>query len=73
MEGFLGFSESDKISSIRRRPRVTFDFDATPAKWNVLSVSCVVGSPILCAATIPTISPGCTMDFYICLIFLRIE
>ena len=37
-DGFLGFSESDRISSMRGTPRVTFDLDATPAKWKVLSV-----------------------------------
>ena len=62
-DGFLGFSDNDKISSILGTPRVTFDLDATPAKWKVLSVICVVGSPILCAAIIPTISPGDTIDF----------
>ena len=30
----------------------------TPAKWKVLRVICVVGSPIDCAATVPIISPG---------------
>ena len=32
--------------------------DAVPPKWKVLSVSCVPGSPIDCAATTPTVSPG---------------
>ena len=31
--------------------------DAIPPKWNVLIVSCVPGSPIDCAAMIPTASP----------------
>ena len=30
---------------------------ATPPVWNVRMVSCVPGSPIDCAATIPTASP----------------
>jgi hypothetical protein len=45
------------ISVSRGTPSVTFLAD-TPAKWNVLSVICVVGSPIDCAATVPIISPG---------------
>ena len=60
-DGFFGFSDNDKISSIRGTPRVTFDLDATPAKLNVLSVNCVVGSPIYWAAIMPTISPGLTI------------
>ena len=30
---------------------------ATPPVWNVRMVSCVPGSPIDCAATMPTASP----------------
>ena len=45
------------ISLIRGTPRVTF-IDATPAKWKVLSVICVPGSPIDCAPTAPTAEPG---------------
>ena len=30
---------------------------ATPPEWNVRIVSCVPGSPIDCAAMIPTASP----------------
>ena len=33
-------------------------FAETPAKWKVLSVICVAGSPMLCAATVPMPSPG---------------
>ena len=33
---------------------------AVPPVWNVLSVSCVPGSPIDCAAITPTASPGFT-------------
>ena len=38
-------------------PSVTF-LSLTPAKWKVLSVICVPGSPIDCAVTTPTASPG---------------
>ena len=34
----------------------------TPAKWNVLSVICVAGSRMLCAAMVPIISPGWAME-----------
>ena len=37
------------ISLMRGTPRVTF-MEAMPAKWNVLSVICVPGSPMLCRA-----------------------
>mmetsp|Transcript_66834 Transcript_66834/g.215443 ORF Transcript_66834/g.215443 Transcript_66834/m.215443 type:complete len:238 (-) Transcript_66834:852-1565(-) len=43
-------------------PSVTF-LAPTPAKWKVLSVICVAGSPTLCAARVPTISPGKARDF----------
>ena len=35
-------------------------FPATPPLWNVRMVSCVPGSPMDCAAIIPTASPTCT-------------
>src|SRR3990167_4927124 len=41
----------------RGRPNVTFT-SATPAKWKVLSVICVPGSPKDSAVTIPIASPG---------------
>ena len=63
IEGFFGFGDSERISSTRGVPRVTVDLLATPAKWNVFSVSCVVGSPMDCAAMMPTISPGFTTAF----------
>ena len=44
------------ISFMRGTPRVTF-IDATPAKWKVLSVIWVPGSPIDCAPTAPTVEP----------------
>mmetsp|Transcript_99558 Transcript_99558/g.264612 ORF Transcript_99558/g.264612 Transcript_99558/m.264612 type:complete len:243 (-) Transcript_99558:847-1575(-) len=43
-------------------PSVTF-LAPTPAKWKVLRVICVAGSPTLCAARVPIISPGCARDF----------
>ena len=42
-------------------PRVTF-LAELPAEWNVLSVIWVVGSPTDCAAIVPTISPGATVE-----------
>jgi hypothetical protein len=39
------------------RTRVTF-MEATPAKWKVLSVIWVPGSPMDCAPTAPTVEPG---------------
>ena len=56
-EGVLMFLAMLMISVSRGTPSVTFLAD-TPAKWKVLSVICVVGSPIDCAATVPIISPG---------------
>ena len=34
-----------------------------PAKWKVFNVIYVDGSPILCAAIVPTFSPALTNDF----------
>ena len=45
------------ISLMRGTPAVMFML-ATPAKWNVLSVICVPGSPMDCAPTAPTALPG---------------
>ena len=56
-EGVLMFLAMLMISVSRGTPSVTFLAD-TPAKWKVLRVICVVGSPIDCAATVPIISPG---------------
>ncbi len=36
--------------------------DDVPPMWNVRSVSCVPGSPIDCAARMPTASPMSTMS-----------
>ena len=47
------------ISVSRGTPSVTF-IDATPAKWNVLSVICVPGSEMDCAPIAPTAWPGST-------------
>mmetsp|Transcript_3892 Transcript_3892/g.13712 ORF Transcript_3892/g.13712 Transcript_3892/m.13712 type:complete len:235 (-) Transcript_3892:522-1226(-) len=57
MMGVAMFFEALMISLMRGTPSVTF-IDATPAKWNVLSVICVPGSPMLCAPTAPTALPG---------------
>ena len=51
----LGLRAS-KISSTRGRP-VMMSSVATPPVWNVRSVSCVPGSPIDCAAMMPTAVP----------------
>ena len=53
----FGRFEMLMISLRRGTPSVTF-FDDTPAKWKVLSVICVAGSPMDWAAMAPTISPG---------------
>ena len=45
------------ISLMRGTPSVMFML-ATPAKWNVLSVICVPGSPMLCAPKAPTVDPA---------------
>lgn len=57
MIGVLMFFAPLIISLIRGTPRVTFIL-ATPAKWNVLSVICVPGSPMDCAPTAPTVEPA---------------
>ena len=51
----FGFRAS-KISTTRGRPCV-MSAPATPPVWNVRIVSCVPGSPIDCAAMMPTASP----------------
>mmetsp|Transcript_25747 Transcript_25747/g.65467 ORF Transcript_25747/g.65467 Transcript_25747/m.65467 type:complete len:502 (-) Transcript_25747:932-2437(-) len=57
MMGVEMFLAALMISLMRGTPSVTF-MDATPAKWNVLSVICVPGSPMDCAPTAPTVEPG---------------
>ena len=53
----FGFRAS-KISTTRGRPCVMSPpAMLTPPVWNVRIVSCVPGSPIDCAAMIPTASP----------------
>ena len=52
----LGLRAS-KSSTTRGRPCV-MSSPATPPVWNVRIVSCVPGSPIDCAATVPTASPS---------------
>ena len=56
-DGVLIFLAMLMISFRRGTPSVTF-FAETPAKWKVLSVICVAGSPMDCAATVPMPSPG---------------
>ncbi|KAH3659218.1 hypothetical protein OGATHE_006102 [Ogataea polymorpha] len=56
--------DADAVITISRKrgiPSVTFAAP-WPAKWNVLSVICVDGSPTDCDATMPTASPGFTSD-----------
>ncbi len=55
-EGVLMFLARLMISVSRGTPRVTF-FADTPAKWKVLRVIWVVGSPMDWAATVPMASP----------------
>ena len=52
---FFGLRAS-KISSTRGRPCVMSP-PATPPEWKVRIVSCVPGSPMDCAAMMPTASP----------------
>ena len=46
------------ISLILCTPFTTGFLSVIPTVWNVSKVNWVVGSPILCAATIPIDSPG---------------
>ena len=67
------FCPSALVTNTSRSPYsmtpATFDFRAVcsairaavPPMWKVRSVSCVPGSPIDCAARIPTASPMSTM------------
>ena len=59
--GVLVFLVADKISLRRGTPEVALTAAAVPDTWNESSVICVPNSPIVCAAIIPTISPGCAM------------
>ena len=59
--GVFIFFEALMSSSKRGTPRVTF-LAEFPAWWKVFKVICVVGSPTDCAAMVPTISPGATME-----------
>lgn len=61
MLGVLIFLEASRSSWRRGTPRVTFLSD-TPAKWKVLRVIWVVGSPIDWAATEPIASPAGARD-----------
>ena len=59
MSGVDGFFDATMmISRMRGMPRVTFAAPC-PAKWKVLSVIWVDGSPTDWAASKPTASPGC--------------
>src|SRR6267143_4937865 len=53
-------TRASNSSSTRGRPDV-MSIPATPPVWKVRMVSCVPGSPIDWAATMPTASPTCTM------------
>ena len=53
-------ARASKSSSTRGSPLVMSTPPATPPVWNVRMVSCVPGSPMLCAAMIPTASPIAT-------------
>ena len=55
----LGLRASNS-STTRGRPCV-MSAPATPPVWNVRMVSCVPGSPIDCAAMMPTASPICAV------------
>jgi hypothetical protein len=60
--GFFG-ERFSKTSSTRGRPCVMSPpTDATPPAWKVRIVSWVPGSPIACAATVPTASPRSTIS-----------
>ena len=52
----LGLRASNS-SSTRGRPWVMSSAAATPPLWKVRIVSCVPGSPMDCAAMMPTASP----------------
>mmetsp|Transcript_21791 Transcript_21791/g.51689 ORF Transcript_21791/g.51689 Transcript_21791/m.51689 type:complete len:289 (-) Transcript_21791:2874-3740(-) len=59
IRGVAGFwLATIRISRMRGMPSVTLP-PPTPAKWKVLSVICVAGSPMDWAASAPHISPGC--------------
>ncbi len=55
-------TRASNSSSTRGRPLVMSTPLATPPVWNVRIVSCVPGSPIDCAATMPTASPWVTSE-----------
>ena len=55
--GFLGILRSKTSSTLGRPAVISPPTEAVPPVWNVLIVSCVPGSPIACAAIVPTVSP----------------
>lgn len=59
--GVLMFFDESSSYCRRGTPSVTF-LSATPAKWNVFSVICVVGSPIDWAAIEPIAYPAGAND-----------
>ena len=61
MDGVAGIFRASTSSISLGRPRVT-SLSLTPAKWNVLRVICVPGSPMDWAATMPDASPGSTLE-----------
>lgn len=62
MFGVLIFLEASSNYCRRGTPNVTF-LSATPAKWKVFNVICVVGSPIDWAAIEPIASPAGANDW----------
>ena len=61
------FSQKPKVALLREQG-INGHYDmaaallAAPPMWNVLIVSCVPGSPILCAPMMPTAIPSSTID-----------
>ena len=59
MLGVFGFFVQSMSSLMRGTPSVTL-WALMPARWKVLSVSCVSGSPMEVEASGPMASPGAT-------------
>lgn len=59
VRGAARYTSRRRIKATKSGARTSVTFiEATPAKWNVLSVICVPGSPIDCAPTAPTVLPA---------------
>ena len=58
----LGLRRASKSSSTRGKPLVISRTSAVPPLWKVRSVNCVPGSPIDCAAMMPTAAPIFTIS-----------